>query len=242
MHSSHLLTGSMKLQCGNRPGWPLFAVAVVALFIACTLPASASVPIFTQTSDQQNLLASQNDTSNLGNFATTYDNFVLSASDEITHIDWTGGYFNPPAQGQITSFTINFYTDNGNQPGTLCCSTQITGNASETFLGNFGGFPYYTYSADLGNLCCFTAGTEYWVSIVPTLDYPPQWGWASSSDGDQYAIQDFYMGGRGVLSNDLTFTLWGDPCGSQAPEPGSLLLMGSGLMGVVGLLRRRVAA
>jgi hypothetical protein len=37
------------------------------------------------------------------NFATTYDDFVVNGSNYTSNeIQWTGGYFNPNEQGNIT--------------------------------------------------------------------------------------------------------------------------------------------
>ena len=213
-----------------------------ALLAAGSLPAAAGV-LWDQPWDlSANLRASQNDTNIGGNghFATTYDNFQLSASSNITEIDWTGGYFSPGTQGPITQFTIQFY--NAGLPGVpgtaLGSPTVIAGTANETFLTNAQGFPIYTYSA--ATSFAATAGTEYWVSIVPDLGYPPQWGWAAGTGGDGAAYQVFFGAGNPV-GNDMAFTLKGN---SGTPEPVSFSLagIGLGLVGLVSWKRRKHAA
>jgi Dockerin type I domain len=160
-----------------------------------------------------NAYSSQNDTAGLGNFATVYDNFTLGTASTITNVMWTGEYFNPPVQGPIAAFTVQFYADAAGQPGASLASFNLPGTAGETFLGNFNGFPTYTYSFDLGGTGFMAAaGIEYWMSIVPDLAFPPQWGWSQGVGGDSSSFQDFF-GSRSNLGVDLAFTLNGEVTG-----------------------------
>jgi hypothetical protein len=68
------------------------------------------------------------------------------------------------------------------------------------------------------------AGTTYWLSIQPTLDYPPQWGWYQGKGGDGVAYQDFF-GENGAIPKDLAFSL------ASVPEPITILLLSFGLIG-----------
>ena len=176
--------------------------------------------------------ASQNDITpevGYGNFATVYDNFRLSTAQPITDVHWVGAYFNPPAQGPITRFTVSFWGDAGNQPGALLRSEVFAGTAGETFLTSANGFPTYTYSVDLTSPFQAAANTTYWLSIVPDLAFPPQWGWATGTGGDARAWQVFFGAGTALLT-DMAFDL----TSKSVPEPGpvALLALACGAFGV----------
>ena len=208
--------------------------ATLALNFALLAGAQAAV-VYLQPFDLSGVaLASQNDTHSLGNFATMYDNFVLGAAAAINNVEWTGEYFNPPFQGPITAWTVSFYADARGQPGTLLMQDKMAGTANEAFVGNFAGFPAYKYSFNLNMAFNAAAGTQYWLSVVPDLADPPQWGWSTGLGGDGVSVQDFF-GNRYTLTNDMAFTLNG------VPEPNSIALAGFGfaLCGAVTYFRRR---
>lgn len=210
-------------------------LVVLCAFAACV--ASASI-LYTQPYDGSgNLLASQNDTNSggLGNFATVYDNFTLANVSSISEVTWTGGYFNPATQAPIAQFDVSFYSDSGGAPGALLTSYVITGTATETLLGG----AIYTYDVSLPTAFSAAGGTQYWLSVVPDLGFPPQWGWATGMGGDGSAYQVF-LGSGGPVAFDMSFALGG----TTIPEPVSFALTGIGL-GLVGLAswrRRRQGA
>ena len=132
--------------------------------------------------------SSQNDTTGgNGNFATSYDNFTLGATTHITEAQWIGSYFNPGTPGPITAWTVTFYSSVGGAPGAALATFNTPGNDNETFLqlDNLGD-PAFIYNQSVD----FTAqaGTEYWMSVVPDLGFPPQWGWEDGTGGDGAAL------------------------------------------------------
>lgn len=204
--------------------------------LVLSAPAFAGV-LYTQPFDGTgNVYASQNDTNGMGLVAQMYDNFTLGSSNTVTEIQFTGGYFNPPNQGPIIGFTVNFYADAAGQPGGLLTSTHVAGTGGETFLGNFPSSVVYTY--DISGLSFAAAsGTQYWVDVYPDLGFPPQWGWASGTGGDGISYQDF-LGVRSQVPADMAFTLIGGT--STIPEPGTLMMLGTGALAAFGAFRRKL--
>lgn len=217
----------------HRCGMAILLAAVFAVVLSA--PAFADSVLYTQAFDQTGMVnASQNDVGGFGVFAQVYDNFTLGANSNINQIQFTGGYFNPEQQGNIQSWNIQFYADDNGQPGMLLASKNINNNGNETFLGDFNGFPIYTYSLP-GLGFSAAANTTYWLSLYPDLTFPPQWGWATSNQGDGIAYQD-YFGTRSQLAADQAFTL----IGTQVPEPGTLVMLGAGVLAVAGAIRRKL--
>jgi hypothetical protein len=217
-------------------------LAIFVLLAMSVTAFAADHVLYNQTFDQTgNAYSSQNDTNGLGNFATMYDNFTVNAGGDyyIDEVKFTGEYFNPPTQGAITAWTVTFYADAAGQPGTSLFTFNVAGTGGETFLGNFGGFPTYTYDIT-GFKWDPMSGTQYWLSVVPDLGFPPQWGWSSGTGGDGISYQDFF-GVRSQLFADMSFTLVGDLKGVQTtPEPGTLIMLGTGVLGLAGAIRRKL--
>lgn len=159
--------------------------------------------------------ASQNDTvpGGFGNFATVYDNFTFPNPHNITDVHWTGIYFNSGHTSDVTGFTIQFWSDNAGEPGVSLASYSIVGTANQTSLGS----DVFSYDTILSSAFQAQAGIQYWLSVVPDLGFPPQWGWLGGTGGDGLAYQDF-LGSRSSVSPDRAFQL----TGTGVPEPATL--------------------
>ena len=213
-----------------------FGLVAFTLFVLGAGQATAGV-LYTQPSNfgspTANAVASQNDPAQGGKFAIAYDNFTLGSAGTVANVQWQGLYTNPPVQGSITGFEITFWSNNpagGGQPGAPLFTQHTAGTAGETFVGLEAGiYPTYNYSLDLTTGFAAAAGTEYWLSIVPDLTFPPQWGWLSGTGGDGRSVQDF-LGTRNFINNDDAFSLNDTP--QTVPEPATLTLLGLGIAGM----------
>jgi hypothetical protein len=175
--------------------------------------------------------SSQNDTSGgNGNFATTYDDFTLAGAASVTGANFTGAFFNPATAAPISSFTVKIYQDNAGSIGSVLDSELVS--FSQSSLGSPGGFPAFEYTVALTPLS-LAAGT-YWISFVPDLGFPPQWGTGTSSVGTNNAQQTFF-GNTSSLNSNMAFDVLG---GSGAPEPAAWALMLTGF-GAAGVMLRR---
>jgi len=189
-----------------------------------------------------NLFASQNDTVNgNGNFATTYQEFTLpdtAPSWDLESFHWVGGYFNPPQQGPITAWTLTFYDNNAGIPGNPIATGSFPGNGGETFIGDVNGFPLYVYWLYFNSFDVVSG--NYWASVVPDLGFPPQWGWATASGGSGTGGYQCFFGSCGLTGTDFAFAVDGRP-NTTTPEPGTLMMLGTGLLGLAGMIRRKLS-
>ena len=225
--------------CFNRI---FIAAMAITLLLLCGAPAFADVEVYMQPPTLDgNLWASQNDIGGLGNFATLYDNFQIFQAIPyyLDDVEWFGGYWNTQTNA-ITGWTISLYANVPglpDQPGGVIWSQYF----SVAYAGYMEtcNLPFGMCSYDMDSIMGgykLMPNTTYWLSVVPDLSFPPQWGWGSGLMGDGLAYQDFYIGGRSQTGVDFAFNLQGIP----TPEPGSLILLGTGILGLAGALRRKL--
>jgi hypothetical protein len=220
---------------------PARGMVAAGLLLAAALTLGAAQAqaalVWNQPTDFSTTYASQYDPNSFHDFATTYDDFTLGSATDITRVTWVGGYFNTAVQAPINSFELQFWSDAAGQPGSSLMDYVIPGTAGESYLEDNGGASIYSYAADLGSAFQASAGTQYWLSIVANVDFPPQWGWESGTGGDGVAYQSFF-GAAGQAPTDMAFTLCGTGS-SVTPEPSSGGLLCLGLLGA-GLLAARI--
>jgi len=167
------------------------------------------------------------------------DNFTLSSAATVGSFQWyavlTGS---DGAATASASYDWNILSDVAGAPGTVLLSGTAAGQTGTktTYLPQ-GFFTYY-FDTPVGSLP-LGAGT-YWLAIG-SFSSPASLGyWATSSQqGDAVQSGD---GGATYLptGQEMAFTISGTAT-TTTPEPGSIVLLATGLMGVLGVDRRRSA-
>jgi hypothetical protein len=150
-----------------------------------------------------------------------FGEWVLSGSTP-TGVDWEGG-------------TTAFSSTN---------SGHITQNSGNSVLLFTNGFGYGIYDVNATVNIPMTAGSEYWLTLSNATNtgstQSGAWDLAGPNGGP--ATCNFRQSGTNYGSCGLggeSFTLTGQSQ-STTPEPSSILLFGSGILGLAGVLRRKL--
>jgi hypothetical protein len=175
----------------------------------------------------------------LSNEIVTGGSFVvwLDSTDALSSVDWSIG--TSPYDTSIASGTASSLTPTSLGPNGLTDPTEdnaVINVYSESFSGLgvtlAGGTTYYL---TLSNAVATNKDPVYWdENDGSSTGYSSSLAPAPGSIGAYDCSNDFGCG----LSGGETFTLQG----TTTPEPSSFLLLGSGLAGLAGLLRRKIRA
>ncbi len=195
-----------------------------------------------------------------------YDDGPIDGNTNALFIDGPGGAFGETisdgyvASGSGTPGVLNFgeWVAPGSTPtgvswalGTTSFASDLgrgSGVAGSTFLGsNPFGFDVYNTQVNLTGAAMQTAGNTYYLTLNGATD---SLGGSDAWDINNGAAACFFENPAGsgpcgfpgesftVVANTITCGT-GPNCGLPA-EPSSILLFGSGILGLVGVLRRKL--
>ena len=208
----------------------------VLSLLACSIQANATTILFSDLGTGGSVYDSNNGSTvkgsgSGGNSITQARPFTVSGIGDFLLSQLDLGLV---TQTGVPTFTISVWTNNAGVPGTELGSWNVT---TSTHLGSCCGLVSQTGITGV----TLTGGDQYWMVVGPQSlsdNSFNQWQWNTKG---AVADQLGSLNGGATWINDgngtnLAFDVLGN---SAAPEPGSLLLLGSGLLGIVGLAVRR---
>ena len=215
-------------------------IAVLLLTILCLALTGAAQTIYNDGgidgNDNAIFITGPANPNFLGSVQDISNGFVAALSGTPGQLEWGEWSVGAPTSFSYELGTSAFGTDIG--------SGTIAQNAGNTTLLFTNGLGYGVYDVEVPIFgSTMTAGNEYWLSISNATDAnndgTQAWDLAGPNGGP--ATCNFRQSGTNFGDCGLggeSFTL--SAGGTTTPEPSSILLLGSGILGLAGVLRRKL--
>jgi len=173
----------------------------------------------------------------VGNYVVS-DSFVPNASGNMMSFDialWVESGYTPLTVDWAVG-TSSFGSDVASGSGSWTSLTLLCSNG-QPFNGGIcsggSGYDIYDTNMSVGNLPV-TAGNTYWLTLTSATDSKP--GGGNPAWDENFGPSLAYNLAEGSIPSE-SFTING---GTTTPELSSIMLFGSGILGIAGVLRRKL--
>jgi PEP-CTERM motif len=243
-----LVLGANPITCSYFSQEDLTLKLRIATLFLTILCLALSAPAFAGTifsegpldgNDNAFFITGPNNANIVGSFQDISNGFTAAISGTPNNLDfglWIGSGITPTTVDYEIGTTA-FGTDLGS--GTVA----LNGSNSTFLFTNGIGFDIYNINIPVTS-GAMTAGNMYWLSLSNAND-------AINSGTEAWDIPNGGLGGPAICNFRQSGTNFGN-CGlggetftltsgvNTTPEPGSIMLFGSGILGLAGVLRRKI--